>query len=144
MTRHVQLKYFTCMKSLYYIKLKSFFDAKTALKTHPREYEKKFLYFYLSSICENICDVLGRAFYSKDRPLDFTFHWDDLYGPASFVSERLNTLSGSSSNALHRFGPEWPLEFLVKRFHGVFSQYDYLRTLQLEKSPLNGTHLPLS
>ncbi|CAH3037111.1 unnamed protein product [Porites lobata] len=70
MTRHVQLKYFTCMKSLYYIKSKPFFDAKTALKTHPREYEKKFLYFYLSSICENICDVLGRAFYSKDRPLD--------------------------------------------------------------------------
>ena len=144
MTRHVQLKYFTCMKSLYYIKSKPFFDAKAALKTHPREYEKKFLYFYLSSICENICDVLGRAFYSKDRPLDFTFHWDDLYGSPSFVSERLNTLSGSSSNTLHRFGPEWPLEFLVKRFHGVFSQYDYLRTLQLEKSPLNGTHLPLS
>lgn len=140
LTRHVQLKYFACMKSLYY-KLKPFFGAKTALKTHPRQYEEKFPYFYLTSICENICYVLRSAFYNKRSPLDFTFHWDELYGTPSFVSERLNTLSGSSTNTLNRLGPEWPLEFLLKRFHGVFSQYDYLGTLQF-KNPLNGTHLP--
>ena len=140
LTRHVQLKYFACLKSLHY-KLKPFLGAKTALKTHPGQYEEKFAYFYLTSILENICYALRSAFYSKRSPLDFSFHWDELYESPSFVRERLNTLSGISTNTLDLCGPEWPLEFLLKRFYGVFSQYDYLRTLQLE-NPRIGTYLP--
>ena len=147
--RHVELRYFSCIKSFYY-KLKPFLNAKTAMKTHPRQYEKITPYFYLNTICKDIEYILRSYLRSKRMSFDFTFHRDetDLYGHSDFVRERLNKLTGSSSTTTNQFdrlsGTEWPLEFLIKRFYGSFSQYDYLKILPFDMNTLNDNNVLLT
>ena len=149
LVRHVELRYFSCIKSLYY-KLKPFLDAKTAMKTHPRHYEKITPYFYLSTICRDVEYILRNYLHRKRMSFDFTFHRDetDLYGHSDFVGERVNKLTESSSTTINQFdrpsGTKWPLEFLIKRFYGAFSQYDYLKILQFDMNTLNDTNVPLT
>ena len=146
--QHVELRYFSCIRSLYY-KLKPFLNATTAMKTHPRQYEKITPFFYLFTICEDIWSALVDYKHGKLTSLDYTFHLDELLSRFShFVSERLNILTGSSSNTMNLFdsliGKEWPLEFFIKRFYGAFSQYDYLKILHFDYiNPMNDTNVPL-
>ena len=128
--QHVELRYFSCIKSLYY-KLKPFLNATTAMKTHPRQYEKMTPFFYLSKICEDILSALSNYIHIKVTSLDYKFHLDEL------VSERLNIITGTNSKG-------WPLEFFIKRFYGAFSQYDYLKVLQFDMNTLNDSNVPLS
>ena len=147
--RRAELKYLSCIKSLHH-KLRPFLDAKTAMKTHPRHVEKIIPYFYLSTICTDIEYILRNYLHRKRMSFDFTFHRDEdeLYGHSDFVGERLNKLTGRGSNTMNLFdrlsGTEWPLEFLIKRFYGAFSQYDYLKILQFDMNTLNDTIVPLT
>ena len=147
--RHVELRYLSCIKSLHHV-LRPFLDAKTAMKTHPRHVEKIIPYFYLSTICTDIEDILRNYLHRKRMSFDFTFHRDEdeLYGHSDFVGERLNKLTGRGSKTMNLVdrlsGTEWPLEFLIKRFYGAFSQYDYLKILQFDMNTLNDTNVPLT
>lgn len=127
---------FACLKSLYF-KLKPFMHTEK-LKFLIKQYEKSPPSSYLTRICQSLMflfkDYLSRHKPKSGMPFFPMFRDDGL----DFVKKRMKIYSRGSSphpelDAFSTFGDgvKWPLEFLVKRFLGLFQRYDYLKTLHV-------------
>lgn len=130
--RHKEIENFACVKSLSY-RLKPLLDAKK-MRVLLRQYKKSQPYFYLNSICRVFRAIENYSLISRmSRMSRFTFHGDDFFGYSAFFEERMKV----SKYTLHDSSliSAWPLEFLVKRLHGVFRRYDYLKTLHVGGDP---------
>ena len=114
---------FACFKSLH-LRLKPFLH-NDHLKLLIQQHEKSPPSFYLTHICRGF-EFLFKDYLSHYRQRSgIPF---EAYGFRNFISERMEISTGRKSSIpqFSRFGTdasdgiEWPLEFLLKRFLGLF------------------------
>ena len=132
---------FFCFKS-WYFKYQSLLHSEN-LRFLFRQYTERPPSSYLTSICQDFEFLFERYLsYHRQRnkmPFEFTLYRTDRnkYSLRDFFNERITMPTGKSFRSTRYFvqgidGIEWPLEFLLKRFLGLFGEkYDYLKTLNV-------------
>lgn len=128
---------FFCFKSLY-LRFKPFLHTEK-LKILIRQYEKRPPSFYFTLPCEELRRLLFEDYLShyrqrKRKLSELLLSGKKYISHPHFISERMKAVSKgerSTTPLFAVFDDEWPLEFLLNQFLGLFQRYDYLKTLHV-------------
>ena len=114
-------------------KYRPYFMDKRNIQTLVRQYEDNMLLYYLSLVCYEVKpSEFFRTFDSVFSNKYYRGQISDRYCP-DFIRKRMGWQT--NSQWINRFFEYWPAEFVIKFALGMYSQYDYLKILDVGLEP---------
>ena len=114
-------------------KYRPYFMDKRKIQTLVRQYEDNMLLYYLRMVCYEVKpSEFFRTFDSVFSNKYYRGQISDRFCP-DFIRKRMGWQT--SSQWINRFFDYWPAEFVIKFALGMYSQYDYLKILDVGLEP---------